>query len=64
MGAASPLVPPLPGPRLLTLDIINRCNNPSPHRRAFEVALIEHGVGFHGGLDSRRFAVLLDQGVG
>ncbi len=36
---------------------------PLPHCVAVQVALIEHGVGFHGGLNSSRLTVLLYQGV-
>ena len=42
----------------------NRRNDPPPHRRPVQVALVEHGVGLHGGLDSSGFTVLLDQSVG
>ena len=58
------LVPPLPLRWLLALDLINRRNDLPPHRRPVQVALVEHGVGFHGGLDSSRITVLLDEGMG
>ena len=57
-------MPPLPRRRLLTLHLMNRRDDPPPDSRAVQVALVEHGIGLHGSLNRRSFAVLLDQGVG
>ena len=38
--------------------------DPFPHRVAVEVALVEHGIRPHGGMDRRVLAVLLHEHVG
>ena len=45
------------------LQLLDRPQYPPPHRSAGQVALIEHGIRPHGGLNSSRLTVLLYQGV-
>ena len=45
-------------------QLVDGTDNPPPHRRAVEVALVEHGVGVHRGADRGLVAVLLDQELG
>ncbi len=51
-------------PRLCALHCLDRLHDPQPHSLAFQVALVEHGVGLHGGVNSSVGAVVLHEKVG
>ena len=53
-----------PRSRLHPLQLLHRPEYPLPHRKPVQVALIEHGIGPHGGMDRRVLAVLLHEGLG
>ncbi len=50
--------------RFETLQPVHRPQYPPPHRVAVQVALIEQGIGPHGGMDRRVPAVLLHPDLG
>ncbi len=49
---------------LHSLCLLHRPQYPLPHRVAVQVATLKHGVGPHGGLGRRVFAVLLHEHLG
>ena len=54
----------LAGLRLRPLQLPHRLENPLPHGVADQVALLEHGIRPHGGLERRVLAVALHEHVG
>ena len=57
-------VDPLAFRQLHPHQLLNRPQYPLPHRTAVQVALIEHGVRTHRGMDQRVLAVVLYEEVG
>ncbi len=53
-----------PCPRLCPLHLLHRPQYPLPHRIAVQIALLQHRIRPHGGLDRRVPAMLLHQEVG
>ncbi len=53
-----------PVPRLVREQRLDGLDDPQPHPLPVEVAVIEHCVGIHGGVDRGLRAVLLHEQVG
>ena len=53
-----------PCPGFCPLQFLHRPQYPLPHRKPAQVALIEHDIRLHGGMDRRVVAVVLHDEVG